>query len=67
MKEDQEFWVALALYGGIISLGLLISIALGFIVIGYKKAINKKSVIKDLYNEKERKNGQSKGGSRGHY
>lgn len=65
MKEDQEFWIALVVYGGIISLGLVISIALVMVGLAIKKGINKKSVIKELFNEKERKNGQ--GGSRGHY
>lgn len=65
MKEDQEFWIALVVYGGIISLGLVISIALVMVGLAIKKGINKKSVIKELFNEKQRKNGQ--GGSRGHY
>lgn len=67
MKEDQEFWIALIIWGGIISMGLLVSVALGFIAIALKKAVNKKSIIKDLYGERERKNGQHKGGARGKF
>jgi len=67
MKEDQEFWIAVILYGGIVSIGLLISVALIMIGIALKKKLKKETIVKELYEERERKNGQSKGGARGHY
>ncbi len=70
MKEivsDQEFWVAFAIWGGLIFAGSLISIALLGIALKTNFFKRKKTIIKELYENKDRKNGQSKGGSRGHY
>ena len=63
-QEQQEFYVTLAIYGGLIFAGLLVSIVLGafaFILLGRN---NTDKAIKKLY-EKERKNGT--GGSHGKY
>lgn len=67
MKEDQEFWIALVVYGGIISLGVLVSVALVIIGLAVKKKLKKETIIKELYNDKERKNGQHKSGARGKF
>lgn len=67
MKEDQEFWAAFIIYLSVISIGLMVSFVVGILVIGVRKNLKKKQLIKELYGDKERKNGQSKGGSRGHY
>lgn len=67
MKEDQEFWIAFIIYGGIILAGSLISIAILGVALNKNFFKRKKTIIKELYEEKERKNGQEKGGSRGSY
>lgn len=59
--------MALIIYGGIILSGSLVSIALLGIALNRNFFKRKKTIIKELYDEKERKNGQSKGGSQGHY
>jgi len=65
MKE--EFWAAFVIYGGIILSGLLVVISIGAMALALKGKLKKKDIIKELYNEKERKNGQKKGGSQGSY
>lgn len=65
MKE--EFWTAFVIYGGIILSGLLVVITIGAMALALRGKLKKKDIIKNLYEDKERKNGQSKGGSRGHY
>jgi len=67
MKEDQEFWIAFTIYGGIILGGSLVGIGLLLVGMALKKKLKKGTIIKELYDEKERKNGQSKSGSRGSY
>lgn len=69
MQPDQltDGQVSLILYGGV-------TVALLFVVIFFlgvrwktNRKINKSSIVKELYNEKERKNGQHKGGARGSF
>lgn len=62
----EEFYAALALYGGISFAGLLIVVVLTLIGLAYKNRVTEKKVIKELYG-KERKNGQHKGGARGKF
>lgn len=63
----EELYAALALYGGIALAGILISIALILVALGIKNRVTKKTVVKELYDEKSRKNGQHKGGARGKF
>ncbi len=65
MQQDQEFYMSVAILGGVISLGVFICIGLGMIAIGLFKKIRKKQIAKELYEDKERKNGQ--GGSHGRW
>lgn len=65
MKEDQEFWAAFIIYLSVISIGLMVSFVVGILVIGVRKNLKKKQLIKELYGDKERKNGQHKSGARG--
>lgn len=64
---SEEFWIAFIIWGGIILGGSVIGIGLTLVGLAVKKKLKKGTIIKELYNEKERKNGQSKGGSHGHY
>lgn len=66
MAQTQEFYIALSLYGGVIFSGLLIVGVLTLIGLAYKNRVTEKKVIKNLY-EKERSNGQHKGGARGKF
>lgn len=65
--DNQEFLYGVIIYGGIIFAGLLVVTVLGFFAIALKGKLKKKTIIKDLYEQKERKNGQHKGGSHGSY
>lgn len=66
--EAQEFYIAVAVYGGVIFAGALISIGLIIVGIAVKNRLTKTKIIKELYNGKEKnQNGQAKGGSRGHW
>jgi hypothetical protein len=67
LKGDEEFWFNFIMFGGIIFVLLIVAIWLLAVRWKTNKDIKKSSIIKELYNEKERKNGQNKGGSRGHY
>lgn len=60
----NEFWIAFTIYGVIILTGSIIAIRLVLVGLGL---IRKRKKVTELYETKERKNGQSKGGSRGHY
>lgn len=66
-KEQDEFYAAVVIYGAIIMLGGLFLIGMTYLVYKIKQGQSKREVANELYNEKERKNGQSKSGSRGHY
>lgn len=59
--------VNIILYGGVIA--VLLIVAIFFLGVRWKtnKKIEKNTIIKELYNEKERKNGQHKGGARGSF
>lgn len=69
MQPEQltDGQVSLILYGGVTVALLLVVIF--FLGVRWKtnRKVNKSSIVKELYNEKERKNGQTKGGSHGHY
>lgn len=62
---QEEFY--LTAWGGIIVAGSLILIVLIAFIWKLKGVLKRKNIIKELYGERERKNGQSKGGSHGHY
>lgn len=64
MNDSLEFWI---IAGGLLFAGSLVVCALLAIVFKMDFFKRKKTIIKELYDEKERKNGQSKGGSRGQY
>lgn len=69
MQPEQltDGQVSLILYGGVtVALLLVVIFFLGVRWMTSRK-IDKSSIVKELYNEKERKNGQTKGGSHGHY
>jgi len=63
-QEQQEFYIVLIVYGGLILSGLLISIGIGMVGIAIWNRHKKGETIKKLY-EQERKNGQ--GGSHGKF
>lgn len=63
MRPDPEFVFSIAVIGGIVAIGLLIVIGLSMVAIGIFKKSRKKSIVKELYENKERKNGQ--GGAHG--
>ncbi len=65
--SEQEFWMALVIYGGIGLAGLLLVSVLAAFGLALKGKLKKKTIIKELYEEKQRKNGQSKGGAHGRY
>lgn len=64
---EEEFYISVIIYGAIGFVGLLLVIILGAFAWKLKGSLKKKTIIKEIYNEKERKNGQHKGGSRGSY
>lgn len=62
MQNDQEFYISVAIIGGIVFAGSLIIIGLTIVGIAIFK---KQKQTKELYNGKEKENGQARGGSRG--
>lgn len=64
-QGDEEFYIAVVVWGAIWFVGGLLVIILGAFAWKLKGALKRKTIIKELYGEKERKNGQSKSGSRG--
>lgn len=66
-QELTDGDVNVVIYGGVILALLLVAIWYWFLKVKTDKKIDKSEIVKELYNEKERKNGQSKGGSHGHY
>lgn len=65
LKGDEEFYISLAIIGGLALAGLLIIIGLTFVGIAVYNKVTKQKVIKELYEKKDRQNGQKKGGSKG--
>lgn len=65
MQHDQEFWASVAIIGGAILGGSMIMIGLTLVGLAVYNLTTKKKVIKELYDEKQKENGQAKGGSRG--
>lgn len=63
MNDSKEFYYVLIV--SIVFLGTLIVVGLTFVGVAVYKHLKKKNLIKEIYGEKERKNGQAKGGSRG--
>lgn len=64
-QGDEEFYFALIVWGGIIFAGVMVSIGLTMVGIAVKNKINKRKLANEIYNEKERSNGQHKSGARG--
>lgn len=65
--HEDEFYMMLSIYGGIILSGFLIVIVLGAFAMMVRAKMKKENIIKELYEKSQRKNGQSKGGAKGHY
>lgn len=65
MQHDQEFVISLTIIGGIVFAGSLIIGVLTLVGMAVYNRVTKSKITKELYNEKERKNGQHKGGSKG--
>lgn len=63
--QTQEFWFNVIMYGGVITVLLIVGIWLLAVRWKTNKKIDKDTIVKELYNEKERKNGQHKSGARG--
>lgn len=64
-SESQEFYMSVAILGGIIFAGSLVIIMLGLLAMAVYNKATKKKTINELYDKKERTNGQHKGGSQG--
>ena len=62
--NDQEFYMAIGFYGGLILVGLLVTIVIGLFGMAMWRKIKSGNIIKELYG-KERKNGR--GGSHGKF
>jgi hypothetical protein len=62
--SQEEFYVAISIYGGVILVGLLVTMVLIGLGISIRRNVKTGNEIKKLY-EQERKNGQ--GGSRGKF
>lgn len=62
MSEQDEFYIAVIVWGGIIFAGSMI--AIGLVIVGLS-IFRKKKKTTELYDQSERKNGQQKGGSHG--
>lgn len=67
MQPDTEFWFNVVMYGGVITVLLIVGIWLLGVRWKTNKKIDKDTIVKELYNEKERKNGQHKSGARGNW
>lgn len=65
-SDEKEFYIPLAVYGGIILAGLLVSIVLLMIGLNKNWFKKKKTIIKEIYEQKNQ-NGKAKGGAQGHY
>lgn len=65
--EEQEFYSSLAILGGIVFAGLILIISLTLVALAVYNRVTRDKVTKDLYNERERKNGQEKAGARKHW
>lgn len=65
MDEPKEVYYIII--GSIVFLGIALVTALIFVALAVYKHLKKKNLIKELYGEKERKNGQAKGGSHGRW
>lgn len=64
MRPDPEFVFSIAVIGGIVAIGLLVSIGLGMMLVGIYR---KKKETKLTIHGKEKQNGQAKGGSHGRW
>jgi hypothetical protein len=64
-NESQEFYMSVAILGGIVFAGSLVVILLGLLGMAIYNKATKKKTINELYDKKQRENGQHKGGSQG--
>lgn len=64
-NQPQEFYMSVAILGGIIFAGSLVIIMLGLLAVAVYNKATKKKTINEIYDKKERTNGQHKGGARG--
>lgn len=67
MQYDKEFLVSVIVIGGVLFAGLLICLGLTLVAIGVYNRVTKKKITKELYEKKERENGQHRGGARGKF
>jgi hypothetical protein len=69
MTEAEEFYAALAVWGGLLFAGALVSGVLALIGLGVMNRVTWQTFKTKIFNEKERQNGQHKknsiGGARG--
>lgn len=67
MKPDAEFTYSWMLIAFIIVVGGAFSFIVYVVAISIYNRVTRKKITKELYEKKERKNGQTKGGSRGEW
>lgn len=67
MEPDEEFWKSITIIGGIVFAGAMVSIGLGILGMAVYNKVTKSKITKELYDKKERENGQHRGGSRGSF
>lgn len=60
MQIDEEFIASLVILGGLAFAGLMLSGVLGWLVIAYRNRLTRNKVKRELYEQKERKNGHDK-------
>lgn len=65
--EEQEFYSSIAILGGVVFAGLLIILCLTLVALAVYNRVTERKVTKNLYDKKERENGQAKGGAQGYW
>lgn len=65
--EEQEFYSSIVILGGLVFSGLLIILCLTLVALAVYNRVTKRKVIKELYDEREKENGQAKGGAQGRW
>lgn len=67
MRLDEEFTYSIVILGGLAFAGLMLTGVFGWLIVAIYNRVTRKKVTRELYEQKERKNGQNKGGSRGEW
>lgn len=60
--NENELYVLLSIYGGIIFAGLLLIVTTLSFAIVVRNKLQQKNIIREIYEKKERQNGQAKKG-----